>query len=283
MIIMDSIFPIEKSRSFMSNNCMQLIKSFMKEFYGYGNYLGDYWFIGMEEGGGNDCNDINKRLCAWDTLGQPELADLYQFHYLIGITHFFQPPVKLQTTWSKLIRLLLSAQGKFPISQDIRDYQIRLLGRIDGETCLLELLPLPSPSTNQWIYAKCFDLPKLKSREEYKNYCLPYRISHLRQRISHHKPKLVVFYGFNYLKHWQAIANVPLIHYPSLSPPIYIGCNNDTLFIVIKHPVARGVPNTYFEQVGKIARKLLKNGYPNDNELSDLIKQLKSQISSSSV
>ncbi len=31
----------------------QLLQNFMQRFYGYGTYAGDYWFVGMEEGGGN--------------------------------------------------------------------------------------------------------------------------------------------------------------------------------------------------------------------------------------
>jgi hypothetical protein len=31
----------------------QLLERFMCTFYGYGNYRGAYWFVGMEEGGGD--------------------------------------------------------------------------------------------------------------------------------------------------------------------------------------------------------------------------------------
>ena len=30
----------------------KLLESYMKTFFGYGNLHADYWFIGMEEGGG---------------------------------------------------------------------------------------------------------------------------------------------------------------------------------------------------------------------------------------
>lgn len=239
-------------------NCRHLIVPFMNSFYGYGNYQGYYWFIGMEEGGGNDCNEIDKSLCAWGKLGQPELADLYQFHHLISIIHFFQPPVKLQKTWAKLIRILLCIQGKSPSIQDIRDYQSAYLGRSDAETCLLELLPLPSPSINHWIYSDCFDLPELSDRKKYECHYIPQRKAHFQQQISQYKPKLVIFYGTKYLHYWQCIVNIPLIYCSSLG--IHVGCNDHTVFIVIKHPVARGVPNTYFDQVGQIARQLLAQG-----------------------
>jgi hypothetical protein len=40
----------------------QLLSHFMQTFYGYGNYQGDYWFIGMEEGGGDTWAEVQQRL-----------------------------------------------------------------------------------------------------------------------------------------------------------------------------------------------------------------------------
>lgn len=34
----------------------------MHHFYGYGNYQADYWFVGMEEGGGDTFDKVSKRL-----------------------------------------------------------------------------------------------------------------------------------------------------------------------------------------------------------------------------
>ena len=33
---------------------------------------------------------------------------------------------------------------------------------------------------------------------------------------------------------------------------MYIGKNKQTVFAIVRHPVARGVKNEYFHQVGKI-------------------------------
>ena len=35
------------------DNFEECLGSFITEFYGYGNPLSDYWFLGLEEGGGN--------------------------------------------------------------------------------------------------------------------------------------------------------------------------------------------------------------------------------------
>ena len=42
----------------------QLLTEFFQNFYGYGNYRGQFWFIGMEEGSGNSFSEINTRLSA---------------------------------------------------------------------------------------------------------------------------------------------------------------------------------------------------------------------------
>jgi hypothetical protein len=40
----------------------ELLEKRIETFYGYGNYQGKYWFIGMEEAGGEDFEDVNCRI-----------------------------------------------------------------------------------------------------------------------------------------------------------------------------------------------------------------------------
>lgn len=89
----------------------QLLDTFANTFYGYGNEEADYWFVGMEEGGGNSYEEINCRLLTWKQRGQNELELVHTFHQDIGMgmEKFFQNPPKDQHTWSRLIRILLSA------------------------------------------------------------------------------------------------------------------------------------------------------------------------------
>ncbi len=39
----------------------QLLTEFVQNFYGYGNHMGQFWFIDMEEGSGNLFSEINTR------------------------------------------------------------------------------------------------------------------------------------------------------------------------------------------------------------------------------
>ena len=125
----------------------------MTTFYGSGNYSGDYWFVGMEEGGGNDLLQVTNRLNAWIELGKTELVDINQFHVKINYPQYFRDPVKLQRTWMQQARIVLASKGLPSSILDVKAYQRDMLGRHTEETCLLELLPLPSTSTKVWNYA----------------------------------------------------------------------------------------------------------------------------------
>jgi hypothetical protein len=227
----------------------QLLSQFVQNFCGYGNYSGQFWFIGMEEGGGNSFSEINTRLTTWANRGKSELDDLAEYHNDIGVMDWFNDKPKLQPTWNKLIRILLSSSGKLPTTEQVREYQKTLLGRLFGDTCLLELLPLPSPSIGQWLYAQYSQLPYLKDRATYRQECIESRIEHLQGRINQYQPKVVIFYSLSYQEYWKKITRVDFCQN---SDKIYFGRNESTLFVMTKHPAAQGVTSEYFHQVGQL-------------------------------
>lgn len=228
----------------------QLLDEFAHTFYGYGSYQAQYWFVGMEEGGGNSYAEINTRLNIWAKRGKQELEDVALYHTDIGITHLFNEKPKLQPTWNKLIRIVLSGNGQEPTTEQVRDYQRTLLGRPHGNTCLVELLPLPSPSTGHWLYGQHSAMTYLKSRSTYKKALLESRIAHLKQRITEYKPKYVVFYSVNYQKYWQRIAGVELV---SVADGISLAYKEPSLFVLTKHPASQPtLSNAYFHQVGQL-------------------------------
>lgn len=225
---------------------------FAHEFYGYGNYQGKIWFIGMEEGGGNSENEIETRINAWASHSR-ELEDVASYHQAIGISQFFTPTPVLQTTWSKLIRLLLCFQNIAPTMEKIRLYQRDEFGRRDNETCLLELMPLPSPSTNEWLYSRISSLPYLETRKKYTEKLLEFRIKAIQEKIFEYAPEIVIFYSKKYTKYWEQIAGIPLTEFEN---NISIGHNQSTTFAIVTHPATRGVTNEYFCQAGNIIRAL---------------------------
>jgi hypothetical protein len=233
----------------------QLLERFMRHFYGYGDYHGAYWFVGMEEGGGDSFEEVARRLSVWDKRGRHELEDVVDYHLALGIDYPFRAKAKLQPTWVKLIRILLSSEGGAPSKDDVRAYQQRFWARSTGNVCLLELLPLPSPSTSHWLYPGHTTLPSLASRDLYRETWSQSRIAQLQRRIATHQPSVVVFYSFNYLTYWNQIAGAAL--QPVQSGDFYVQQRNGTLFVVVKHPAARGVSSEYFHAAGRTIRLTL--------------------------
>ncbi len=227
----------------------ELLQAYADTNYGYGNYQGSYWFVGMEQGGGGSFKDIAKRLRVWKQLGQNELDDLCQYHVDLGVQWLFGEHAKLQPTWNKLIRVVLNAEQQEITVEQVRSYQRDSLGRKDSNNCLLELLPLPSPSIQDWMYAKYSALPQLATRTSYISHYVERRIEHIQQRISEHTPKAVVFYGIQYKDWWKKIADVPFVEVST--DGLLIGKNETTTFVITKHPSTKGVPNEYFHQVGR--------------------------------
>jgi len=222
------------------------LESYIQGFYGQGRYSAPYWFIGMEFGGGNDVAEIVRRIGGWYKKGRPEVEDFER-----GWTPWFTDHPPLQPTWAKLIRVVLSAEGKAPTTEDMRLYQRDCLARAGSHECLLELLPLPSPGLNRWLfYPEHSRLPYLRDRETYTQHVAPLRIAHLQQRIAEHRPRAVVFYGSGYRDWWSQIAGMEF--QPASITKVWVARNEATQFVVMQHPTAHGLGNAYFEAVGRL-------------------------------
>lgn len=207
--------------------------------------------MGMEEAGGRTVEAIQSRLTQWQQNGRAELEDLPTHAHQQGWGEkYFGARPKWQRTWGKLIRLLLAAEGTAGVNKaTIMQFQQQSLGRLDSHHCLIELFPLPAPSTGHWIYGKHSQLPFLQSRKTYRQTLAQARIAHLRQRLQQHQPKAVIFYGWSYRHWWQELVERPFIE--QKDPKCLTTVQDGTQFWVIEHPVARGVTNHYFAQVGE--------------------------------
>jgi hypothetical protein len=222
------------------------ISSFMDGFFGYGNLESEVWFIGMEEGGGDSLADIARRLEVWHELKKPSVADLFEFHNRLGIVEYFSGTnPKLQATWKMLARYALSYEGVATDSKSIRCFQANRLGRKNSNNCLLELLPLPSPSTNHWLYSEFTDMPELESRSQYRRIMIPRRIEQLREMIDRHKPTVVVFYGKTYEAYWMEISGSS-DNWHEINGG-YASEFNGVSYEIRPHPAAFGVRKQHFE------------------------------------
>lgn len=233
-----------------------LLTCYMDSFWGYGNPNANYWFVGMEEGGGNSFEEVNQKIQLWNERGRPSIDDIYECHVE---AKWFKSNARLQPTWNKLIRILLSAKGETPDTEMVKQYQITELARKNSESCLIELLPLPSPSTQNkdWIYHNYSDNPILATRKKYEEDIRPKRCEQLNNLILKHKPKNLVLYGTTYLNRWQqALKNPKLTAYTIDGKPAYFGKLDQTSIAICQHPVARRVSSNYFHEAGKILASL---------------------------
>lgn len=230
------------------------LHAFVSGFFGYGSFAAPYWFIGMEEGGGDTPEDINLRLQAWETRGRNELEDLVGYHLAIGVSKFFDERGVLQPTWNKLIRILLSAMGERQDTECVREFQRSEWGRSLGISCLTELMPLPSPGVDRWLhFAEHSQLPYLASRPAYMEHVRPQRVAQLVAKVAEYRPKAVVFYGLQYLPSWEAIAGSKFGASSLAGTHTYR--RDGTLYLATRHPAAPGASNEYFQSVGKLIRE----------------------------
>jgi hypothetical protein len=259
----------------------QIILNYIDTFLGYGDPNNPVWFIGMEEGGGNDLNQLLLRFRIWNQRGAHETEDLVHFANEIGITRWFGPErVRLQPTWRRLIRIWLRAYGVEANNEEIRIVQANCLGRdavplpepcTRPSPCLFELMPLPAQAIDEWPYQALAQLyPQLQflydrnDENTYADCVAPKRTELLRQRIHNSRSlKIVCFYGMDYLNAWQDIAGV---QFNCQQLRDLNGNNlgnycaeqrNGTHFIVSLHPAAIGVRNDYFNALGQIIQPLL--------------------------
>jgi hypothetical protein len=225
------------------------VESFIRGFYGYGSWSAPVWFVGMEEGGGSSIDEIRLRINAWIERGRNDLEDLSDYHQAIGITRHIGERAVLQPTWAKLIHLVLGMTGEPATPEIVRRYQVESLGRQRGTTCLIELLPLPSPGISDWLYGAATTLPYLANRDTYRRHVVGLRIAAIRGRIDEHRPLAVVCVGRTYEEYWRQIAGVTFHDVENAKYATVV--RDGTLFVSVRHPVAPGTSNTYFRSVGE--------------------------------
>jgi len=187
-------------------------------------------------------SDIQKRVEARLHLGRETgLSDCREFHYRIGDErwHRKKPPAELQSTWRRLMLLLMTFLGESADNDSLRKYQSEHWGMQKDKTCVSELFGLPAPNFKAYEAL----MRKLFKQEEIDD-ILQKRIGFLREKICEHKPELVVMYGRGARKKWREIAGCPL-------PDDKILKIGSTMMVSAIHPTARGVTDAYWEELGK--------------------------------
>jgi hypothetical protein len=154
----------------------------------------------------------------------------------------------------QLIRSLLLARGECADNNAILDYQRTRLGSFSGDTCLAELLPLPSPDTATWNYNRWSDLPCLNSRQSYHAGLLRARADRLNERCALHRPPVVIFYGLEMadgtklLPTWTRIAGGWFDQAIEGKKTLLWRPSEHTAFFVTRHPASES--HEYFKEIG---------------------------------
>lgn len=196
-----------------SNNDLlptQLLQEYIDNFYGYGCWsTSKFWFIGIEEGGGNTKKDIQLRLKSWEKQGKTDLMDCKMHHINTG-SFTTDPLLKMHSrTWTRLIIAKLGFQSIPRAPEAMLNLLNNEWGQLSSDNLLVELFPLPSPGVKDWYYPCWVDLKSdlyfLEDRQLYKAKVIDQRISNIKSKIAQYQPEVVLFYGKSMQNHWDAI------------------------------------------------------------------------------
>jgi hypothetical protein len=252
-----------------------LVSDFTSRFLGYGSLESKIWLIGPEPGGGATIGDVYTRVVVWSERGRPETDELHSYHddlkkalAQMRLPANFDWRRNHQPTWGPLIRVVLGLQD--PVgeisTEAVKEYQRAKLGSVDGECCALDLLPFSSPSQSDWKLAE-FELPWLKTREEYKSHLAERRCGLMRSKLLHHRPMLVLFYGdrVEQKRWWETISQHTFSRSQAVAQ-LLLARDENTLFATVPHPVnlntrltekGVGAVNRFWASVAAALRKEL--------------------------
>ena len=207
------------------------------KFEGYGNKPADYWFLGMEEGGGS-IEELRKRAREYDPV-----EDLYSAHEKLGFSLNAHVP-----TWRVMSKLILAMQGA-PDWQETcsaREYQGQKLGRKDGDTFLAELMPLPCRSIGEWPYQSIFP-----TKEDYYAKVRPGRIAWLRSEFLEFQPPFVICYGkVNWRYYEEIFSGVDFT--PELNEKIRVGHRENSTILLIPFLSYYFVTSALIKQIARL-------------------------------
>jgi hypothetical protein len=159
---------------------------------GYGVLAAPIWFIGLEEGyGGRLSGDwtVDQELAA-----RSEWAEVMdQYEAACSLRDDYTRHNRYSRVWlnaARLARALVGGASDWLSTPLARTYVADRLGRVDGETFLGELLPLPAISLNHWPYGV-----RWSTRDDYMAEVWPDRRDGWSRLLTRHRPRYIICYG----------------------------------------------------------------------------------------
>ncbi len=195
----------------------------IESFIGYGRLDALVWFVGMEEGAASDGVEA-------DLVRRSAYATTHELGAFEGSRGDQTPTVR---TWRPMSHIMLVRDGQSSTAPTRKKYQNALLGKAKGSTLLVELLPYPHRSTNDWD--EIF-LSRYPSRSAYQTDMIEHRIELLRSILNDQRPELVVAYG---KAHWGSYKKL----FPNTSwltdHPFQVGVSSKTRIVLSPHFASR--------------------------------------------
>lgn len=277
-----ALSPIDERDDPMTALTHALMHDYANAFCTYGALSNPVWFLGLEEGGGNDLASVGRKLSRWSEA-RLETAGTVGVIHSSGLTgpeceegnrddEFLRvgsgKRARLQPTWANQLRVLIGMRGDAPNNDTVRHLQTREHGRIGGATCLMELFPLPCRDDGTWIYG---DVPYPSEREEanvfrskraYREHHLPERLTTIAALVEEYRPKALVFTSWEYGEYVLSMLDdveVPELGIAGVRRKAEIGRLHDTVVAVCTHPTApvAGPCNAFYHALGlAIARRI---------------------------
>jgi hypothetical protein len=139
--------------------------------------------------------------------------------------------------------------------KDVIRFQQEELGAATGDTLVADISAFPSPNGQTWEYPNWTDVDWLQSRQACFDKWRSIRETAFREGINKHNPDVVVFcgttpeLGMNLIPTWERIAEGKFDQGVPGEKVFLFRRTEDTLFVVMRHPVARNLPTGYFERV----------------------------------
>jgi len=236
-----------------------------------GNPKSPFWFMGLEEGTGDDSRSADEHIHAQyvSAVDQQENGPV-EFRYARKLE-------SLQATFAGYIKLLLSvtdaehAPSRPWTKDDVFDYQRNKLGCVETEeysSCLVELFPLPRHSHNDWLYGEIASRPELSflaSPATYASHALAISRGPLFiEKVKEFKPRVLFCFGADGRNALSPLINSSLIK-------IELKCKRgqsslqahasyiDTTLVIFSYHPGRFLPDDYWRELGQEVVVLLNN------------------------
>ncbi len=221
------------------------------EFFGFGSWAADIWFIGPEQAMSQDDSTLSTRYEAWRRMGGGRLLDCRRYHAEIAEHRWHENgskgKIEPQPTWRKLIRTTLAYRGINPDRDAVVNYQASKWGSANGNDCVIELSGLPAHSHS---------VKRIASED-----ALGKRIEEISMKLAIPGHKIVVIYGGGRKKNcaiaWERFTQ-GLEH---RQHGLFAICESDnSTFVRGSHPTApiKGNSNKAWSELGKQVAELRK-------------------------